>query len=181
MGELKVETFFFFFIWIAGSYKLNTRCVSSGDQGSSGYGGILRDENGCWIRGFTGHLGTASMCIEAELLAILKGVELIDCLRLQNTTLETDSLDAFKALEKPDMYTRSSVWMEKISDCLKLVKKNEITLSSITPEENKCARFLAQLAMDEEEDDDDDYADVLDPPPGIESLIMADKPKLSND
>ncbi|CAI9274397.1 unnamed protein product [Lactuca saligna] len=142
-----------------GSYKLNTSGVSSGDQGSSGYGGILRDENGRWIRGFTGHLGTGSMCIEAELLAILKGVDLIDSLRLQNTTLETDSLDAFKAYEKPDMYTKSSVWMTKISDCQKLVKKNEITLSSITPEENKCARFLAELAMDEEEDDDDDYAD----------------------
>ncbi|KAI3710836.1 hypothetical protein L2E82_40630 [Cichorium intybus] len=163
----------------SGSYKLSTSGVSSGDQGSSGYGGILRDESGCWIRGFTGHLGNGSVRIEAELLAILKGVELIDSLRLQNATLETDSLDALRAFEKPDLYMKSPVWMANISGCQKLVKKNDITLSSVLPEDNKCAKFLTQLAMDD--DDEDEYADVLDPPPAIQSLILADKPKVSKD
>ncbi|KAL4570789.1 hypothetical protein LXL04_026452 [Taraxacum kok-saghyz] len=118
-----------------------------------GYGGILRDEKGCWIRGFTGHLGPGYKTPHWKL----------------------------QALEKPELYTKSWDWIAKISDCRKLVKKNEITLSSITPEENKCAKFLAQLAMDDDDGDGDEYADVVDPPPGIESLIIADKPKVSHD
>lgn len=122
-----------------------------------------------------GHTGSGQKSIDAEFWAMFKGVELIDSLRLQNATLETDSLLAFDILEKPDMYTKSFKLKEKISDCQRLIKKNGITLSIITDEENKCADFLAKLAVDYDDDADDEYEDVLEPPPGIESLMMADK------
>ncbi|PWA34929.1 hypothetical protein CTI12_AA614240 [Artemisia annua] len=101
----------------------------------------------------------------------LKGVELIDSLQLQNATLETDSLFAFDILEKPDLYTKGPKLRAKLSECHTLIKKNGITLSSITSVENKFTHFLAKLAM---EDVDDEYEDVLDPPPGIETLMKAD-------
>ncbi|GJS88878.1 putative pre-16S rRNA nuclease [Tanacetum coccineum] len=154
-----------------GSYKLNTSGVSREKHGANCYGGILRDERGCWIRGFMGHVRTSLARSDAEILAVFKGIELIDTLRLQNATLETDSLFAFDILEKPDLYTKSPKLRANISECQTLIKKNGITLSLITSEENKCAHFLAKLAMD---DVDDEHEDVLDPPPGIETLMMAD-------
>lgn len=130
-----------------------------------------------------GHIGTLKRCIDIDLWPVIKGEELIDSLRLHNTILETDSLFAFDILEKPDLYTKSSFWKAKISDYQKLVKKNGITLNSITDEENKCARFMADIAVDDDEDDDDDdeYEDVLDPPPGIENLMIADKGNMAHD
>ena len=118
-----------------------------------------------------GHVKTGLVPKDAEFWAMFKGAELIDSLRLQNATLETDSLLAFDILEKPDLYTKSPKFRAKISECQTLIKKNGITLSLITSVENKCAHFLAKLAMD---DVDDEYEDVLDPPPGIETLMKAD-------
>ncbi|GKG24536.1 hypothetical protein Tco_0395164, partial [Tanacetum coccineum] len=63
---------------------------------------------------------------------------------------------------KPDLYTKSPKLRANISECQTLIKKNGITLSLITSEENKCAHFLAKLAMD---DVDDEHEDVLDPHP----------------
>ncbi|GKB92158.1 putative pre-16S rRNA nuclease isoform X2 [Tanacetum coccineum] len=152
--------------------KLNHKWALSREKhGANCYGGILRDERGCWIRGFMGHVRTSLARSDAEILAVFKGIELIDTLRLQNATLETDSLFAFDIHEKPDLYTKSPKLRAKISECQTLIKKNGITLSLITSEENKCAHFLAKLAMD---DVDDEHEDVLDPPPGIETLMMAD-------
>ncbi|KAL8207806.1 hypothetical protein R6Q57_007218 [Mikania cordata] len=157
------------------SHKMNTRGVCRGTQ--NGYGGILRDENGFWNRGFMGHLQSGKKRIDVELWAFIKGIELIDTLRLQNTTMEIDSSSVFDVLENPELSTRSSFLKEKISDCHKLIKKNGINLTFITPEHNKCANFLANLAMEDDDDDSDDdydgYEDVLDPPPGIEFHIMA--------
>lgn len=53
--------------------KLNTDGVSKGNPGDAGCGGILRNEYGHWLRGFTYHIGSCSAYV-AELWGIYVGL-----------------------------------------------------------------------------------------------------------
>jgi len=54
---------------------LNTDGAARGTLGLAGAGGVLRDEAGTWIIGFSEHLGRCS-AITAELWAALRGLKL---------------------------------------------------------------------------------------------------------
>ncbi|RZC28536.1 hypothetical protein D0Y65_000490 [Glycine soja] len=54
--------------------KINTDGSSFGNSGLSGYGGILRNEHGHWIRDFSSLYGFMNN-INAKLVAIQKGLQ----------------------------------------------------------------------------------------------------------
>ncbi|XP_028762437.1 uncharacterized protein LOC114720884 [Neltuma alba] len=57
----------------SGWVKLNGDGAMSSVSMRAGYGGVLRDSTGCWIAGFTHHLGVCG-AYEAEDWAVFKGL-----------------------------------------------------------------------------------------------------------
>ena len=55
--------------------KINTDGSSLGNPGQAGFGGLLCDENGKWVVGYSGYIPWAdNLCV--ELLAMRKGLDL---------------------------------------------------------------------------------------------------------
>ena len=49
----------------------------SDEEGVAGMDGLIRDESGCWLVGFTGGLGQQSILFAHELMAIKMGLQLV--------------------------------------------------------------------------------------------------------
>lgn len=78
-------------------WKLNTD--GSKKWKSTSGGGILRDENGDFVYGFS-HPYTHSEIIHAELQAIIDGIIYIQTMGIGNLIIETDSAVAFEMIKK---------------------------------------------------------------------------------
>ncbi|KAJ1416257.1 Ribonuclease H domain [Sesbania bispinosa] len=65
----------------------------------TGFGGLLRNAGGAWIKGFYGHLNNSDILC-AELHAIWKGLELCWRLNFRNVLCLTDSLLAVELVQK---------------------------------------------------------------------------------
>jgi hypothetical protein len=58
-----------------GYIKVNVDGSSFGNPGNAGFGGLLRNDNGAWIHGFSGSCGIASNLL-AELSTIRRGFQM---------------------------------------------------------------------------------------------------------
>ncbi|KAF5764007.1 putative ribonuclease H domain-containing protein [Helianthus annuus] len=143
-----------------GRFKMNTdgachpmRQDGGVQRGPSGYGGILRDHHGNWVRGFIGFIGDQSDCFTSELYGILKGLELLDKLKLKQAILETDSQAAFQFVTgHDDEYLRQKEIVRAswsiIQKCKQLAEKNGITFKLVPGKDaNQCADKLAGMAI----------------------------------
>ncbi|PWA81352.1 polynucleotidyl transferase, ribonuclease H-like superfamily protein 1 [Artemisia annua] len=140
-----------------GRLKMNTDGTCRPDNvynktyGPGGYGGILRDHNGKWVRGFIGYIDVTDS-LTAELHGILKGLEFLDKRRYKEATLETDCQGAFQYIDKPykecsDSQIIKDSW-HIIAKCRQLVAKNKIKISLVGEGANKCADKLADFARE---------------------------------
>ncbi|KAF7801643.1 ribonuclease H [Senna tora] len=60
---------------VAGTIKINTDGSALGNPGRAGFGGVCRDKNGLWLRGFSGNIGQSTKMM-AELAAIRAGLQI---------------------------------------------------------------------------------------------------------
>lgn len=74
---------------ILGMVKLNVNsaCIKGV---VAGYGGIVRDDNGCWMRGFSMNVGICSNYMP-ELRGLLEGLMLVLDLRFRRVKVNADS------------------------------------------------------------------------------------------
>ncbi|KAL4569384.1 hypothetical protein LXL04_025020 [Taraxacum kok-saghyz] len=140
-------------------------------RGPSGYGGILRDHNGRWVRGFYGFIGVTD-CLTAELHGILQGLLLLDLLCYKESVLECDSTGAVDWInhDETEYSGRSQIikdcW-DIITCCWELKKKNGIMICSISRDANKCADKLADMGIDRRET----HTDIVDLPLEIKDIV----------
>lgn len=162
-----------------GWWKLNVDGASKGLDKVAGCGGLIRDESGRWITGFTRKLGTCS-AIKAELWAALTGLKLATMKNLQNVMVECDSSAAVRLLNqlKSDGITDAgSVLIANIGR--EMAKIPRLIISHVYREGNICADALANIACVQ-----DDLFTVLDNPPAmmgdllIRDVIGAAQPRL---
>lgn len=73
-----------------GWYKLSTDGASLGNPGSAGGGGLIRDNSGNWIKGFSRSIGKAASMV-AEFWAIRDGLILASQLDIQQFKIELDA------------------------------------------------------------------------------------------
>lgn len=73
-----------------GFLKYNIDGASKGNSGEAGFGGVLRDDTGCIISLFHGHLGKATNNM-AELMALEQSLEFLIQNNCQNVIIEADS------------------------------------------------------------------------------------------
>ncbi|PNX68839.1 ribonuclease H, partial [Trifolium pratense] len=69
--------------------------------GRAGFGGLIRNDIGEWMHGFSGSCGHASNLL-AELYAILKGLQLAWGLGYRTINLESDSKSAIDLILEDD-------------------------------------------------------------------------------
>ncbi|KAK8656310.1 hypothetical protein V6N13_098264 [Hibiscus sabdariffa] len=82
-----------------GWMKLNSDGARSSLDGDASCGGVLRDHNGGWIRGFSKFIGKCSV-VEAELWGIATGLDLAWDMGYRRVMVESDSADALRLLQR---------------------------------------------------------------------------------
>ncbi|KAG6469540.1 hypothetical protein ZIOFF_070469 [Zingiber officinale] len=125
-----------------GWFKLNTDGCSRGNPGESSYGAIVRDHSGQVVVARQGVLGEGSN-IRAELMAILRGLELCVDRQLSPIWLESDSLVALHIIRSSGI---SWEFREEILRIRRLVRQHGVRCTHIYREGNAAADFLANQA-----------------------------------
>ncbi|GLT50759.1 hypothetical protein SLA2020_242210 [Shorea laevis] len=132
--------------WIppkAGWYKLNSDGSYSVTQNSASAGGLIRDNFGSWISGFTVNVGYASIFI-AELWGLREGLGLCQSLGLSRVIAETDSLMAVRFInENREPDNLSAAILLEIKNLM--LEFDVCILQHTLREGNAAADFLASL------------------------------------
>lgn len=151
-----------------GWFKINVDGASANNPGKAGGGGVIRNDTGCWVKGFCINLGMASN-VAAELLAILQGLKLAWDLGIRRVHLETDSLTGLELVMKEP---RGSPHHNVIQEIRKQIKQQwECKVSHIWREGNQVADCLAKISLNMQPG-----LYVLDTPPqDIKSKLLFDE------
>lgn len=121
--------------------KLNIEGCSSGVQGSAGAGGIIRDESGKWLLGYSKNLGTSNR-LASELWALYHGLDLVLERGFRKVLVESVSHEAMKCLQQPTAYLDAN--RDLIQSCRDLLHRNwDCKFQHINQEANLCANWLA--------------------------------------
>lgn len=138
-------------------------------KGPSGYGGILRDDSGKWVRGFIGFI-ESSDCLTIEIHGIYKGLLLLDKLGLQGSILESDCEQATNWIidesYRPCSQVIKDCW-DIITECKRLIHKNKIIISWCSRDANKCADKMAAMAVEKRLQ----YVEIMDLPNEIKAYF----------
>jgi ribonuclease HI len=125
--------------WIA----LNTDGAAKQDSSRAGCGGVLRDEDGRWIQGFSKNLGSTTAYI-AELWGIYEGLCMAKRRNIRKVELLTDSMVIAQNLKTGSYGSyRGHILMKKIRALLQ--EEWEVKISHVFREANRCADILANM------------------------------------
>nr|KYP33418.1 Putative ribonuclease H protein At1g65750 family [Cajanus cajan] len=80
--------------------SLHTDGSCHGNQRRADFGGLLRDSNGRWLRGYFGNIGETNI-LQAELLGILQGLQIAWDMHVSNVVCISDSLHALNLIQHP--------------------------------------------------------------------------------
>ena len=151
-----------------GWVKLNTDGSAMKNPDRAGGGGLLRDHDGVWLRGFARGLGYTNSIL-AELWALRDGLLLAKELGLQHLIIELDALSVVMLMNNE---TENLLMEPLLTDCRNLLKDipNKRVVHAFR-ETNQCADALAKLGSQSL------YSFVVfcNPPPVVESLLSFDK------
>ncbi|KAF3960850.1 hypothetical protein CMV_014465 [Castanea mollissima] len=152
----------------SGWLKLNTDGSFDDLLGNAGGVGLIRDEQGNWVAGFTRKLGKANSFI-AEAWALRDGLMLCKQLNLSNVIAELDAKALVDALNKPSF--DNSVISPLSDDCKQLASQiPRIVFRHIYREANSCADHLANVGRPQSLD----LVAYNSPPVDLAPHIMAD-------
>lgn len=128
-------------IWTPPLVTLNIHGTSNALSGLTGSAGLVRNESGKWVFGYSRCHKSISEAA-AVLLAIYHGLKLLWDSGCRRIRLQTTSLDVLGALTtKPDLfYKRKSI----LGLCKDMILKSwECDVYHVSKEENSCAEWLA--------------------------------------
>ncbi|KAL0006038.1 hypothetical protein SO802_013599 [Lithocarpus litseifolius] len=126
-----------------GWMKLNTDGASNAVLGLAGGGGLIRDEAGRWVVGFSRKLGKVNSFL-AELWALKDGLLLCQQMNMTALIVELDAKAVVEALTNPS-YSNTIV-SGLFDDCRQILSSfNQVRIQHIFREANMCADQLARL------------------------------------
>lgn len=124
----------------AGKIKLNTDGSVKEECGRYGYGRVIRDDKGQWLGGYYGKLNQCNS-LEAELHAILVGLELIRSDQRNTVIVESDSSVAVNLAKAPRDEGHPMAGL--LEDIRTLLQLHGCELQHRLRQGNFCADFLA--------------------------------------
>ncbi|GAU40444.1 hypothetical protein TSUD_397630 [Trifolium subterraneum] len=153
----------------------NFSCVILNVDGScldspvrAGYGGIIRNDSGFYLSGFSGFIRESSDILLAELYAIYQGLTLAKDLAIDELVCYSDSLLCINLIKGP--IVKYHVYAVLIQDINELICQSNVTLCHTFREGNQCADFLTKLGASS----DADLIIHASPPNGIFDLLKSD-------
>jgi ribonuclease HI len=152
-----------------GYIKINVDGSSFGNPGNAGFGGLLRNDMGIWIQGFSGSCGRASNLL-AELSAIWKGLQIAWDLGYRSIIMESDSrtaLDLIVDTNQNDFHPYANL--------LSLIRKLYslpwvVSFNHTLREGNECADWFAKFGAKNV----DSLKTWMSPPPQLSLTLLAD-------
>jgi ribonuclease HI len=155
-------------------YALDVDASSYRSLGVAGCGGLIRDDKGNWISGFSGPVDFADS-LYVELQAILQGLLVTwEIEEIKNLSVRSDCK---KALQLITESTPQPHQYSQVIDQIKELKSRDwfISFFHIHQESNQCADYMARLgahAMN-------CMGIFFVPPTGLSSLLMSDAKKIA--
>ena len=101
-----------------GWMKLNTDGTASGDNSLAGYGGVIRDNGGHWIKGFCRRIGATSSFV-AELRGVRERLMLCRNLNISSLVIQLDAKTIVDVLNNPS--DADNIISSILDDCKLLV------------------------------------------------------------
>ena len=146
---------------LQGWKKLNMDGAFNGDIGLASCGGIVRDERGWWVNGFSKQIGITNN-FEAELWGLREGLLLCCNLNISHLELELDAKAVVEVLSNP--FYVNNVISPILDDCRLLVSRfHQIRIKHCFREVNRCAKSLARMSFTQ----DAEFSSFVRPPVDI--------------
>jgi len=147
---------------------LNVDGSCIGTPSRAGFGGLIRNNSGYYIAGFSGYRPTSSDILQAELTAIYQGLTMAKDMGIDDLTCYSDSLLAINTIkEAPSNY---HVYVVLIHEIKVLLFQTNVSLHHTLCEANQCAYFLAKLGASS----DDTLLAHPQPPDDLRPLLTSD-------
>ncbi|MBA0841108.1 hypothetical protein Goarm_003622 [Gossypium armourianum] len=123
---------------------LNTDGAVQLESKNAAAGGVVHDANGDWIFGYNHRLGKCSI-FNAELMGILEGLRLIQRRGHDEVIIQSDSLEAVKAILESTSTEANSTLIRRIQSIL--FQEKQLFLLYIPRDQNQVADCLAKQAL----------------------------------
>lgn len=134
----------------------------------TGFGGLIRNNVGFFISGFSGHIDHSGDILFAELHAILMGLQLARNLSIVDVVCYSDSLHCVSLINGSAMVYHAYATL--IQDIKDLVRLENTPILHTLREGNRCADFLAKLGASM----DSALSNHATPPDGLLPLLRDD-------
>lgn len=122
---------------------LNVDGSAINNPGWVGFGGVIRDHNGVFKKGFYGSVGYSNI-LHAELMALFLGISLCWELGFRKVMCFTDSLNVLKLIEDGDHNFHS--FGNEIALIRGMLRRDwNIQLNHTLREGNHCTDYLAKM------------------------------------
>ena len=131
--------------------KLNTDGTAGGDNSLAGYGGVIRDNGGHWIKGFCRRIGATSSFV-AELRGLREGLMLCRNLNISSLVIQLDAKTIVDVLNNPS--DADNIISSILDDCKLLVSHmHQIWIKHCFHQANRCPDRPPVDMIDVYEDD----------------------------
>jgi len=149
------------------SYILNVDGSAQTNPEMAGFGGLIRDFDGQFMRGFHGNIGYSNI-LHVEILALIHGIQICWDEGLRDIICYTDFMHTIHLVQYADVSTHDG---NDIAIIRKYMAKDwTFQLRHTLKEGNMCADFLAKVGTRSTSD----LLIVLNPPAELRLLLMAD-------
>ena len=131
-----------------GWYAMNTDGAARGSPGDAGGGVIIRNNSGMFISALTLNFGRCS-AFRAEVLALLRGLELAINLQIRHLQTQLDNLSCVQALTSGNSSCGGCAHL--IRYCLSLLRREDwvVKVVHVFREGNRAADWLANHGVDQ--------------------------------
>ncbi|GAU33795.1 hypothetical protein TSUD_221330 [Trifolium subterraneum] len=147
---------------------LNVDGSCLGSPARAGYGGIIRNDSGFYLSGFSSFIRESFDILLAELYAIYQGLTLAKDLDIDELVCYSDSLLCINLIKS--LIVKYHIYVVLIQDIKELISQSNITLCHTFRDGNQCVDFLAKLGASS----DADLIIHASPPDDIFDLLKSD-------
>lgn len=137
-------------------------------QGLAGCCGLLRGEDGQWLRGFSVKLNKTSP-VALEFRAVIEGLKMCWLLGIKSVVVESDARTVIMAINTKQTIIKCRHLLRELQELL--THDWEIKFEHVYREANRCADTMASFSMKQAQE----RMDWIGPPQSVVNLLETDR------